>query len=190
MNKSIFVLVTLYTPLSYNAPATEEMRLKPKEYLLPKPTMRSGYYKNNYGIFNKGPANQGNKWYKPRDDIYKRRSCANCNSTDHHVSACSTYKEGLKAIGFCFEDEDASEADLEDFMKGGTAKCGPRFFFCNLEGHFIPDCPQFWGTVADIKHPRHEEALSVVKASKARLMNETEARREEKPLEETNEQEH
>ena len=34
--------------------------------------------------------------------------------------------------------------------------------------------------MADIKQPRHEEALSGVKASKARLMSEAEARRKEK----------
>ena len=69
-----------------------------------------------------------------------------------------------------------------------------------MDGHFKSDCPEFWDAVADIKHPRHEEALSDVKASKARLMSKAEARRKEKPeelatkkmqtvLEETNEPE-
>ena len=177
------MLATHYTPLSSNAPTPEELRLKSKEYLLLKPPSRSGYYKSNYGNFNSGPANQGNNWYKPRDDMEKRRSCANCSSTDHHVSACPTYKQGLKAIGFSLEDENASELDHEDFMRGAIAKFGPRCFFCNLEGHFKSDCPQFWVAVADIKHPRHEEALSGLKGSKARLLSEAEARRKDKPQE-------
>ena len=37
--------------------------------------------------------------------------------------------------------------------------------------------------VADIKHPRHDETLSGVKAIKARLLSEAEARRKEKPQE-------
>ena len=49
-------------------------------------------------------------------------------------------------------------------MRGVISKFGA--VFCNLEGHFKSDCPQFWDAVADIKHPRHEEALSVVKGSK------------------------
>ena len=145
--------------------------------------MRSGYYKNNYGNFKNGPANQGNNWYKPRGDMDKRRSCANCSSTDHHVSACPTYKQGMKAICFSLKDEDATEVDHEDFMRGVIAKFGSRCFFCNLEGYFISDCPQFWNVVADIKHLRHEEALSGVKASKARLLRKKEARRKEKPQE-------
>ena len=113
----------------------------------------------------------------------KRRSCANCSSTDHHVSACPTYKQSMKAIGFSLEDEDASEVDHEEFLRRVIAKFGPRYLFCNLEGQFKSDCSLFWDAVADIKHPRQEEALSGVKASKARLLSEAEARRKDKPQE-------
>ena len=60
-----------------------------------------------------------------------------------------------------------------------------RCFFCwyDLDGHFKSNCPQFWDAVADIKHPRHEEALSGVKASKARLLSKAEAHRKEKQQE-------
>ena len=68
-------------------------------------------------------------------------------------------------------------------MRGVIAKFGSRCFFCNLGGHFKSDCPQFRDAVAEIKHPRHEEALSGVKASKARLLSEAEARRKDKPQE-------
>ena len=79
-------------------------------------------------------------------------------------------QQSMKAIGFSLQDEDASEIDHEDFMRGIIAKLGSRCFFCILGGHFKSDCLQFWDAVADIKHPRHEEALPGVKASKGRLM--------------------
>ena len=71
------MLATHYPPILTNAPTPEDLKLKSKQYLLLKPPMRSGYYINNYGNFNNKPANQGNNWYKPRDDIDKRGCCAN-----------------------------------------------------------------------------------------------------------------
>ena len=130
------MLATHYTPLSTNAPTSDELRLQSKEYFLLNPPSRSGYYKSNYGNFNNGPANQGNNWCKPRDDMDKRRSCANCSSTDNQMTACPTYKQGMKAIDFSLEDKDASEIDDEDFMRRIIAKFGPKYFFCNLEGYF------------------------------------------------------
>ena len=89
----------------------------------------------------------------------------------------------MKAIGFSLENEDASEVNHEDFMRGVIARFGPRCFFCNLEGHFKSDFPEFWDAAADINHPRYEKASSGVKASKARLMSEAEAHRKERPQE-------
>ena len=172
------MLATHYTPISTNQPATEA-----NEYILLKPQIRSGYYKNSYGNFNNLPANQRNSCYKLRYDMYKRRSCANCSSTDHHISACPTYKSGMKAIGFSLEEKHELEIDHEDFMRVVIANFGPWCFFCKLEGHSEPDFSQFCYAVAIIKHPRHEEVLSAVKAGKAGLMSEAEARNKLKPQE-------
>ena len=109
----------------------------------------------------------------------KRRSCANCGSVDHHVSACSAYKQNMKALGYFLDDVDATDEDHEEYARGLIRTYGPRCFFCNLERHFKSDCTQFRNAVADAKHPRHEEVLSGVKTSRARLMNESESRRKE-----------
>ena len=119
------MLATHYTPLSTNAPTPEELRLKSKEYLLLKTSIEIWLLQKIYGNFNNGPATQGNNWYKPSDDMDKRRSCAKCSLTDHHVSARPTYKQGMKAISFSLEDEDASEVDHEDFMRVVIAKTIP-----------------------------------------------------------------
>ena len=85
----------------------------------------------------------------------------------------------MKAIGHFLDDVDATDEDHEEYVRGLIMKYGPRCFFCNLEGHFKSDYTQFWDAVADAKHPRHEEALSGVKAIRACLMNEAESRRKE-----------
>ena len=45
------------------------------------------------------------------------------------MSACPTYKQGLKAVGFSLEDEDASEVDHEYFMRGVIANFGQGVSF-------------------------------------------------------------
>ena len=85
----------------------------------------------------------------------------------------------MKAIGHFLDDVDATDEDHEEYVRGLIMKYGPRCFFCNLERHFKSDFTQFWDAVADVKHPRHEEALSGGKASRARLMNEADYRRKE-----------
>ena len=109
----------------------------------------------------------------------KRRSCANCGLMDQHVSACSEYKQNMKAIGYFLDDVDATDEDHEEYVRDLIMNHGLRCFFFYLEGHFKLDCTQFWDAVADPKHPRHEVALSVIKASRARLMNEAESWKKE-----------
>ena len=158
-------------------PTPDDLRMKSREYLLIKPRAQNRY--SNDGNYSGTNTGANSSWYKPRDDMDKRRSCANCGSMDHDVSACSAYKKYMKAIGHFLDDVDATDKDHEEYVRGLVMKYGPRCFFCNLEGHFRSDCNRFWDAVADAKHPRHEEALSGVKASRARQMNEAESRRKE-----------
>ena len=85
----------------------------------------------------------------------------------------------MKAIAYFLDDVDATDEDHEAYVRGLIVEYGPRCFFCNLEGHFESDCTKFWDAVAEAKHPLHEEALSVVKTSRARLVNEAESRKKE-----------
>ena len=39
-------------------------------------------------------------WYKPRDDMDKRRSCANFELAYHHVADCTKYKQERKSLGY------------------------------------------------------------------------------------------
>ena len=164
--------------LSLNQVSTpDDLRMKSREYLLIKTRVQNRYSK--YGNYSGTNTGANSSWYKPRYDMNKRRSCANCGSMNHHVSACSAYKQNMKAIGHFLDDVDATDEDNEEYVRGLIMKYRPRCFFCNLEGHFKSDCTQFWDAVPDAKYPRHKEALLGVKASRARLMNEAESRRKE-----------
>ena len=171
------MLATHFTLSLDQVPTPDDLRMKSREYLLIKPRAQNRY--SNYGNYSGTNTGANSRWYKPRDDMDKRRSCANCGSMDHHVSACSAYKQNMKAIGYFLEDADATDEDHEEYVRGLIMKYGPRCFFCKLEGNFKSDCTQFWDAVADAKYPRHEEVLSGVKANRARLMNEAESRRKE-----------
>ena len=161
------MLATHCTLSAESVPTLDDLRMKSREYLLIEPRAQNRYNYSNYSEMN---TSTSSGWYKLRDDLDTKRSCANCGSLDHHVSACSTYKQNRKAIGFFLDDVDATDEDHEEYVRGLIMKYGPRCFFCNLEGHFKSDCTQFWDAVADAKHPRHEKALSEIKASRARLM--------------------
>ena len=92
----------------------------------------------------------------------KRRSCANCGSADHHVADCTTYKQGMKSLGYAPDEEDMSQMEEHEFYSGLIIKIGARCFFCNQEGHFRMDCPLFWEAVKNQGHPKHKLALAAV----------------------------
>ena len=97
-----------------NAPTPGEMRQKSREYVLMKPKKNS--FLDNRKLQG-GSQQQRSSWYKPRDDMEKRRSSAKCGSADHHLAGCTTYKQGMKSLGLII-------------------KIGARCFFCNQEGQF------------------------------------------------------
>ena len=166
------MLATYYTLSKDSAPTPEEMRQKSREYMLMKPKKYS--YSENRNTQG-GSQPQRSSWYKPRDDMDKRRSCANCGSADHHVADCTTYKQGMKSLGYAPDEEDMSQMEEHEYYSGLIIKIGARCFFCNQEGHFRMDCPLFWEAVKDQSHPKHKLALAAVQNQRNR-QNEFESR--------------
>ena len=76
-----------------------------------------------------GGQQQRSSWYKPRDDMDKRRSWANCGSADHHVADCTTYKQCMKSLGYAPDEEDISQTEEQEFYSGLIIKIGARSFF-------------------------------------------------------------
>ena len=118
-----------------------------------------------------GSQPQRSSWYKPRDDMDKRRSCANCGSADHHVTDCTTYKQGMKSLGYAPDEEDMSQTEEHEFYSGLIIKIGARCFFCNQEGHFRMNCPLFWEAVKNQSHPKHNLAIAAVQNTRNRQAN-------------------
>ena len=166
------MLATYYTLSKDSAPTPEEMRQKSREYMLMKPKKYS--YTENRNTQG-GSQPQRSSWYKPRDDMDKRRSCANCGSADHHVADCTTYKQGMKSLGYAPDEEDMSQMEEHEYYSGLIIKIGARCFFCSQEGHFRMDCPLFWEAVKDQSHPKHKLALAAVQNQRNR-QNEFESR--------------
>ena len=166
------MLATYYTLSKDSAPTPEEMRQKSREYMLMKP-MKYSYSENRNTQGGSQP--QRSSWYKPRDDMDKRRSCANCGSADHHVADCTTYKQGMKSLGYAPDEEDMSQIEEHEYYSGLIIKIGARCFFCNQEGHFRMDCPLFWEAVKDQSHPKHKLAIAAVQNQRNR-QNEFESR--------------
>ena len=98
----------------------------------------------------------------------KRRSCANCGSADHHVADCTTYKQGMKSLGYAPDEEDMNQMEEHEYYSGLIIKIGARCFFCNQEGHFSMDCLLFWEAVKNQSHPKHKLALAAVQNQRNR----------------------
>ena len=159
------MLAAYYTQSKDNAATPEEMRQKSREYMLMKAKKYS--YQLNMNMQG-GSQPQRSSWYKPRDDMDKHKSCANCGSADHHVADCTTYKQGMKSLGYAPDDEYMSQMEEHEFYGGLIIKIGERCFFCNQEGHFRMDCPLFWEAVKNQSHPKHKLALAVVQNTRNR----------------------
>ena len=105
------MLATHFTLSLDQVPTPDDLRVKSREYLLIKPRAQKRY--SNYGNYSGTSTGVNSSSYKPRNDTDKRRSCANCGSMDHHVSACSAYKQNKKAIGYFLDDVYATYAHHE-----------------------------------------------------------------------------
>ena len=96
------ILATHFTLSLDQIPTPDDLRMKSREYLLIRPRAQNRY--SNYGNYSGTYIGANSSWYRPRNDMDKRRSCANCGSMDHHVSACSAYKQNMKVIGYFLAD--------------------------------------------------------------------------------------
>ena len=84
------MLATHFTLSLDQVPTPDDLRMKSREYLLINPRAQNRY--GNYGNYSGPNSSANSSWYRPRDDMVKKRSCAKFGLMDHHVSACSTYK--------------------------------------------------------------------------------------------------
>ena len=148
-----------YTLSKENVPTPEEMRQKSREYMLMKPKKYS--YSENRNM-QEGSQPQRSSWYKPRDDMVKRRSCTNCGSADHHVAGCTAYIQGMKSLGYAPDEDDINQTEEHEFYSVLIIKIGARSFFCNQEGHFRMDCLLFWEAVKKQSQPKYKLALAAV----------------------------
>ena len=126
------MLATHFTLSLDQVPTPNDLRMKSREYLLINPRVQNRF--SNFGNYIGTNIGANSSWYRPHDDMDKRRSCANCGSMNHYVSACSAYKQIMKAIGYFLDNVDATDDDYEEYIRGLIMKFEPRCFFCNLEG--------------------------------------------------------
>ena len=91
-----------------------------------------------------------------------------CGSADQHGADCTTYKQGMKSLGYAPDEEDMIKMEEHEYYSGLIIKIGARCFFCNQEGHFRMDCPLFWEAVKNQSHPKHKLALAAVQNQRNR----------------------
>ena len=78
-SEELKTMLATYFTLSLNQVSTpDELRMKSLEYLLIKLRAQNRY--SNYSNYSGTNTGANSSWYKPRDDMDKRRSCANCGS--------------------------------------------------------------------------------------------------------------
>ena len=82
------MLATHFTLSLDQVPTPDDLRMKSSEYLLIKPRAQNRY--NNYGNYSGTNTDANSSWYKPRDDMDKRRwfdgpsrFCVFCIQTEH-----------------------------------------------------------------------------------------------------------
>ena len=108
------MLATHFTLSLDQVPTSDDLRMKSRKYLIIKPRAQNRY--SNYGNYSGTNTGANSSWYKPRDYMDKRRSCANSGSMDHHISTCSAYKQNMKAIGYFLDDVEATDEDHEEYV--------------------------------------------------------------------------
>ena len=96
------------------------------------------------------------------------------------MADCTTYKQGMKSLGYAPDDDGMSQMEEHEFYSGLIIKIGARCFFCNQEGLFRIDCPLFWEAVKNQSHPKHKLALAAVQNTRNRQA-EFETRNSEAP---------
>ena len=93
----------------------------------------------------------------------KRRSCAECGLADHHVADCTTYKQGMKSLGYTPDADDMRQIEEHVFYSGLIIKIGSRCFLSNQKIQIKMDCRLFWEALNNQNHPNHKLALALCK---------------------------
>ena len=107
------MLATYNTQSKDNAPSPEELRQQFREYMVKK---LKKYSFPDSRILEKASQQKRSTWKKPRDDMDKRRSCANCGSADHHLAGCTSYKQEIKSLGYATDEVDMCQMEEHELL--------------------------------------------------------------------------